>query len=54
MNFIKTSDENTAKMLRAEHFQELSKEGKFFVFLNNGTQKFSDNKNIVYTNKLSF
>lgn len=55
MNFIKTQDSSTADMLRLEGFQELPKEGRFFVFVNKtGKQDFSENKKIVYTNKLSF
>lgn len=52
MNFVKTSDVETAKFLR-QTLQELPKEGKFFVFINNGKQNFANNKNIVYTNKLN-
>lgn len=54
MNFVKTQDSSTADMLRAEGFQELPKEGKFFVFVNQpGKYDFSENKKIIYTNKLS-
>lgn len=53
MNFIKTQDEETALKLKALGFQELKKEGSFFVFINNGKQNFANNKNIVYTNKLN-
>lgn len=53
MNFIKTQDSSTADILRKEGFQELPKEGKFFVFINNGKLNFSDDKTIVYTDKLS-
>lgn len=52
MNFVKTQDVETAKLLRQSGFQEINKEGNFFVFVNNGKLNFSDNKNIVYTNKL--
>lgn len=54
MNFIITQDSNTALMLRNYGLQELNKSENFFVFINNGKQNFSDNKNIIYTNKLSF
>lgn len=54
MNFVKTSDEETAKLLRSQNYNELSKEGSFFVFINKtGKQEFADNKKIVYTNKIS-
>lgn len=53
MNFVKTQDFNTAELLRKNGFQELNKEGNFFVFVNNGKMNFSDNKKIVYTDKLS-
>lgn len=53
MNFLKTVNENTADKLRSAGFQELPKEGKFFVFINNGKLNFSDDKTIVYTDKLS-
>lgn len=53
MNFLKTQDVGVANELRSSGLQELPKEGKFFVFINNGKQQFADNKNIVYTNKLN-
>lgn len=53
MNFLKTSDESTAKLLRDSGLQELPKEGLFFVFINNGKMNFSDNKNVIFTNKLN-
>lgn len=53
MNFVKTQDEQTAKILRDAGFQELNKEGNFFVFINNGKLNFSDNKNVIYTNIIS-
>lgn len=37
MPFIKTSDENIAKILRENNYPELDKEGTLFVFVNIGT-----------------
>lgn len=54
MNFIKTVDEGVAEFLRSKNYQELPKEGNFFVFVNNGKLEFTKNEKIVYTNKLSF
>ena len=52
--FIKTSDEYTANIFRKHAFCELPKEGKFFVFVNNGRVNFDfDKKKIVYTNIVS-
>ena len=52
--FIKTSDEELAGALRACGYKELKKQGKFFVFINNGKLSFSqEQKNkMVYTNKM--
>jgi hypothetical protein len=54
MNFIKTSDAELADSLRLQGFKELKKQGKFFVFINNGMTKFSaeQEKKVVYTNKM--
>ena len=54
MNFIKTSDTELAKQLRVSGYTELKKQGKFFVFINNGVIKFTteQQKKIVYTNKM--
>lgn len=54
MNFIKTSDAELAKELRASGYKELKSQGKFFVFLNNGSATFSaeQNKKMVMTNKM--
>ena len=54
MNFIKTSDEELAKTLRFSGYKELKKQGKFFVFLNNGKLNFTQDqkKKMVYTNKM--
>lgn len=56
MNFIKTKDLSTAELLRSYGFVELSQEGKFFVFINDGREVFSaeEKQNMVYTNKLNF
>lgn len=52
--FIKTSDEELAVVLRASGYKELKKQGKFFVFLNNGKLNFSaeQKKKMACTNKL--
>ena len=54
MNFIKTYDEELAKELRLSGYKELKKQGKFFVFVNNGTLHFSaeQSKKMIKTNKL--
>lgn len=54
-NFIKTSDANTAEMLRNDHFTELPKQGDFFVFINDSTMKFSKQteKQIIFTNTMN-
>ena len=54
MNFIKTSDEELAGNLRLSGYKELKKQGKFFVFLNNGKLNFTQEqeKKMVYTNKM--
>ena len=53
MNFIKTSDENVSDYLRLNHYTELPKQGKFFIFLNDGKATFSESvkKRIVIDNK---
>ena len=52
--FIKTADADVAKELRSNGYRELNKEGKYFVFLNNGNMKFSEEsrKKFVYTDKM--
>ena len=54
MKFIKTSDAELAKNLRLYGYKELKKQGKFFVFINNGVACFSeeDKKKAVYTDKM--
>ena len=54
MNFIKTSDEELAKTLRFSGYRELKRQGKFFVFLNNGKLNFSDDqeRKMIRTNKM--
>lgn len=53
MNFVKTKDPDTAKMLRDAGLQEINKEGNYFVFINDGKLHFAEDKNIVYTDKMS-
>lgn len=51
--FIKTSDEKVAKELRESGYQELSKSGKFFVFINDTSKvKTFDKEKVIYTNNL--
>ena len=54
MNFIKTSDAELAAELRASGYKELKRQGKFFVFLNNGNANFSaeQGRKMVLTNKM--
>jgi len=51
--FVKTSDEGVAQKLRDGGYQELSKQGKYFVFINSAskTKDFDKNK-VIYTNTL--
>ena len=51
-NFVKTSSEDTAQIMRKEGFVELPKEGNFFVFLNSGKMSFAENKDVVYSDKI--
>lgn len=52
-HFIKTSDEEVAKQLRAYGYQELSRQGKFYFFINcpSKNKEFDKNK-VIYTNTL--
>ena len=54
-NFVKTSDEHVADELRKNGFTELKRDGKLFVFVNNGKLNFSDKdkKEIIYSDVLS-
>ena len=53
-HFIQTSDEEVAKELREEGYQELSKQGRFFIFINEAKKvKTFDEDKIVYTDILS-
>lgn len=52
-NFIKTSDADIAKQLRAAGFPELPREGKLFVFINQPEHKACfDDSDVVYTNQI--
>ena len=52
-HFIKTSDEKVAEELRKAGYQELSKQGKFFFFINNASRAKNYDKNkVIYTNTL--
>ena len=51
--FIKTSDSQVANELRTHGYTELNREGKYYVFVNNGHVTFSeeDRKKMIYTDK---
>lgn len=53
--FIRTRDENTKDILLKNGFTLLHKEGDFYVFINDGTPKFSKDvqKEVFYTDKLN-
>jgi len=52
-HFIKTSDEEVAKELRKNNYKELSKQGNFFVFINDASKKQTfDKKKVIYTNNI--
>jgi len=54
-NFVKTSDEETAKRLREAGFVELAKEGNRWVFVNKGQYDFSQSDmKVSFDNKLLF
>lgn len=53
MHFVKTSDTEVANELRKNNYTELSKQGEFFVFINEPSkQKTFDEKKVIYTNNL--
>lgn len=53
MNFVKTSDKQTAETLKKEGFTLISENNGMFCFMNDATFKFSEvPKNMVYTNVL--
>ncbi len=57
MKFIKTSDENTANLLREAGFQEITMEGNRWVFINEPDKlNFSadETKNMEQSNILCF
>jgi hypothetical protein len=57
MNFIKTTDKETADKLIAEGFKLISQSGSMYTFLNQPSKQFDfnkiDNKKVVYDNKLN-
>lgn len=55
-NFVKTSDEHTADLLRKAGLLELEKEGNMWVFVNiqNNVEFASDNMKMHFTNVLTF
>lgn len=54
-NFIKTSDEETAKLLRNSGLYELAKEGNFWVFVNSDKINFSSEEmKVNYSDRLCF
>ena len=56
-NFIKTTDESTAKKLISEGFKLVSQVGRVYTFLNDMPESFHfdsiDKKHIAYSNVLS-
>lgn len=56
-NFIKTTDESTAKKMISEGFNLVSKIGQVYTFLNDIPETFCfdsiDKKHIAYSNMLS-
>ena len=56
-NFIKTTDESTAKKLIAEGFKLVSQVGQVYTFLNDIPESFHfesiDKNNIAYSNMIS-
>ncbi len=55
-NFILTKDDNSRQVLKKLGFQELSKNGEFYTFINNHKISHFDKSKlkIVYTNKMYF
>ena len=53
MNFIKTKDEETKKVLEKEGFTLLSYQNGVYTFLNDSVARFSDKEKIIYTNIVS-
>lgn len=52
-HFIKTTDEEVARKLRSFGYIELSRQGKFYFFINNPSKKKEFDKNkVIYTNTL--
>ena len=51
-NFVLTSDEETKNKLQSLGFTLIGKDGNLWRFINDGKQVFSDDKKIIYTNKL--
>lgn len=54
-NFIRTSDESTAEMLRSQGFTEITENAASgYCFLNNGKMNFSEgDANVVLTNVMT-
>lgn len=54
MNFIKTTDVETAEKLKTAGFTLVNKSGNCWTFMNDKNTQFSENekKKIVYSNKL--
>lgn len=52
-NFIKTSDESTAKILITEGFTLLEKKNGYYTFLNNKEKmSFTTKNDVSFTNKI--
>lgn len=52
-NFIFTTDEATANNLKSNGFICIEENGNSWKFINDSKLNFSENKNIVFTNKLN-
>lgn len=54
-NFIKTDSEETAQKLRNKGFNELKKQGSYYVFVNEPDKIVDfDKLDVIYTNILNF
>lgn len=54
-NFIKTDSEETAQKLRNKGFNELKKQGSYYVFVNEPDKIVDfDKSDVIYTNILNF
>lgn len=53
-NFIKTDSNETAEHLRSQGFQEIKKQGQYYVFINKTGKLLNfDESHVTYTNILN-